>query len=175
VTDVRIRDARPEDQRAIREVTLASYGEYADTLGPLWALYRENIVSTLASVAPAEQIVAEGEGAIVGAVLLYPGGASGPGGAGAGPVATKGPEVRLLAVPPAARGRGIAEAMMRECVRRARAAGAETLTLHTTDMMRAAMRLYERMGFTRDPGLDWSPAPTLTVKGFRLPLRGVAP
>jgi ribosomal protein S18 acetylase RimI-like enzyme len=174
VTDVRIRDARPEDQVAIREVTLASYGEYADTLGPLWALYRANIVSTLARTAPAEQIVAEEEGAIVGAVLLYPGGTS-PGGAGAGPVAAKWPEVRLLAVSPAARGRGIAEALMRECVRRARAAGAEALTLHTSDMMRAAMRLYERIGFARDPALDWSPAPTLTVKGFRLPLRGVAP
>jgi hypothetical protein len=40
-------------------------------------------------------------------------------------------------------------------------------------MMEAAVRLYKRMGFTRDPGLDWSPAPTLTVKGFRLSLRGV--
>jgi hypothetical protein len=51
--------------------------------------------------------------------------------------------------------------------------GAAALTLHTTDMMEAAVRLYKRMGFTRDPGLDWSPAPTLTVKGFRLSLRGV--
>jgi ribosomal protein S18 acetylase RimI-like enzyme len=173
VMEVRLRDARAEDQEAIREVTLASYQQYAETLGPLWALYRENIVSTLASVAPAEQIVAEGEGAIVGAVLLYPGRGVEPGGAGAGPVATKWPEVRLLAVRPAARGRGIAEALMRECVRRARAAGAAALTLHTTDMMEAAVRLYKRMGFTRDPGLDWSPAPTLTVKGFRLSLRGV--
>jgi len=174
--DVRLRDARPGDEAAIREVTLASYAQYAETLGPLWALYRENIVATLASVAPAEQIVAEAKGDIVGAVLLYPGGAVMSEGPGAGPVATKWPEVRLLAVPPAERGRGIATALMRECARRARAVGAEALTLHTTDMMQAAVRLYERMGFARDPALDWSPAPGLTVKGFRLPLpSGEAP
>jgi GNAT superfamily N-acetyltransferase len=173
--DVRLRDARPEDEAAIREVTLASYAQYAETLGPLWALYRDNIVDTRASVAPAEQIVAEANGDIVGAVLLYPGGTVVSG--DPGPVATtKWPEVRLLAVPPAERGRGIATALMRECARRARAVGAEALTLHTTDMMRAAVRLYQRMGFARDPALDWSPAPGLTVKGFRLPLpSGEAP
>jgi len=34
------------------------------------------------------------------------------------------PEVRLLAVAPAARGKGIGEALMRECIRRARRSGA---------------------------------------------------
>ena len=38
-------------------------------------------------------------------------------------------------------------------------------------MMRAAVRLYERLGFARDPALDFSPAPGVTVKGYRLPLR----
>jgi hypothetical protein len=59
-------------------------------------------------------------------------------------------------------------------VRRARVAGAPGLTLHTTDLMRAAMRLYERMGFVREPTLDFSPAPGISVKGFRMALEAAA-
>jgi ribosomal protein S18 acetylase RimI-like enzyme len=59
---------------------------------------------------------------------------------------------------------------MEECIRRARAAGAAALTLHTTDMMRVAMGLYERMGFERATDLDFAPAPEITVKGYRLAL-----
>jgi hypothetical protein len=49
------------------------------------------------------------------------------------------------------------------------------LTLHTTDIMRAAMRLYERMGFQRSPELDFQPVPEVIVKGYRLDLRETIP
>ena len=64
---------------------------------------------------------------------------------------------------------------MGECVRRARESGAKALTLHTTDMMQAAMRLYERLGFQRMRELDFEAAPGVTVKGFRLSLSAVSP
>jgi ribosomal protein S18 acetylase RimI-like enzyme len=80
------------------------------------------------------------------------------------------PEVRLLAVAPAASGKGVARRLMEECIQRARAAGAPALTLHTADLMAVAMRLYERMGFTRAPELDIRPAPGILAKGYRLPL-----
>ncbi len=80
------------------------------------------------------------------------------------------PEVRLLAVAPAARSQGIGAALMQECVRRARRAGTGALSLHTTDLMRTAMGMYERIGFVRAPELDFHPAPGVTVKGFRLDL-----
>jgi hypothetical protein len=38
------------------------------------------------------------------------------------------------------------------------------------DLMQAAIRLYEDMGFARAPELDFSPAPGFTVKGYRLDL-----
>jgi ribosomal protein S18 acetylase RimI-like enzyme len=57
-----------------------------------------------------------------------------------------------------------------ECIRRSRAAGARAITLHTTDMMAVAMALYERMGFVRAPEIDFRPAPTMLVKGYRLAL-----
>ena len=166
----RIRDARASDRAAIEAVTLSAYEQYAVVMRPtLWVRYRENIVATLAAAPPGTQIVAEEDGRIVGSVLLYPAGAKlDP--PGAGSVTLAFPEVRLLAVAPSARGQGIGILLMNECVRRARESGAAALTLHTTEMMRAAMRLYERLGFRRMPELDFEPAPGVTVKGFRLDL-----
>lgn len=166
-----LRDATRADHAAIEALTLAAYEQYAAVLSaPFWAAYRDNIRKTLADVGPAAQIVAEDGGVLVGAVLLYPAGGilvtGGPS------ISLEFPEVRLLAVAPAARGRGVGRHLMEECIRRARAAGAPALTLHTTEIMQVAMRLYERMGFARAPDLDFSPAPGITVKGYRLPLSG---
>jgi ribosomal protein S18 acetylase RimI-like enzyme len=63
---------------------------------------------------------------------------------------------------------------MVECVSRARQSGAAAVTLHTTDMMRAAMRLYERLGFRRAPELDIQPAPGVVIKGYRLGLEAAS-
>jgi GNAT superfamily N-acetyltransferase len=165
-----IRDARPADRAAIETATLAAYEQYAAELpAPLWTLYRDNIRATLADVGPAVQIVAEAGGALVGSVLLYPRGTVMPGPAGR-PLTPACPEVRLLAVPPSARGHGVGRRLMEECIRRARAGGAPALTLHTADIMSAAIRLYARLGFARAPELDFSPAPGIVVKGYRLPL-----
>lgn len=133
-----------------------------------WDGYRENIVATLADVAPAEQLVVEQDSAIVATVLLYPPRRiRSPQGE---PIEMPWPEVRLLAVAPGARGRGLGSALVQECVRRARQQGTRVLSLHTTDLMQAAMRMYERMGFVRAPELDFHPAPGVTVKGYRLDL-----
>lgn len=43
---------------------------------------------------------------------------------------------------------------MAECARRARNAGAGALVLHTSEWLPAAIRLYERCGFVRDPARD---------------------
>ncbi|HEV2438529.1 MAG TPA: GNAT family N-acetyltransferase [bacterium] len=165
-----IRSARDSDRAAIRDLTLAAYEEYAAVLPEaLWTGYRRNILATLDGDEPADRIVAEHEGAIAGSVLLFP-----PSRGAYGDLAAGGdsPEVRLLAVSPAVRGQGVGAALMRECIRRARASGAAALGLHTTDMMRTAMRMYERMGFVRAPALDFNPAPGMLIKGYRLDLRG---
>ena len=162
---VTLREARSGDRDAIVEVTLAAYQEYASQV-PIWGPYRQNILATLANPRPATQLVAERDGAIVGTVLLYP---AGPAGAAA-PGQGQWPEVRLLAVAPSARGQGVAHALMHECVRRAREARADALTLHTMSAMQAALRLYTRMGFQPAPELDFQPAPGFTVNGYRLTL-----
>jgi len=166
---LQFRDACTTDLEAIRELTLSAYNEYATLMPAHWHRYRQAILGTLADVKPAEQIVAEQDESLVGSVLLYPAGTVFHTSAG-NPVTLAYPEIRLLAVLPAARGRGIGQALVRECIRRARFAGATTITLHTTDAMRVAMRMYERMGFVRAPELDFHPAEDLTIKGYRLDL-----
>lgn len=160
---VGIRSAVQADRPAIRDVTFAAYDEYRDALGPhAWELYAANIASTLESADPGDFIVAVRDGTIIGSVLLFP--ASRP--------SSTYPEVRLLAVPPGERGYGIGQALMDECKRRALAAGATHLSLHTTVLMQAALRMYERMGFERTPETDFRPAPDFVVMGFRLRLTG---
>jgi len=169
VSGLTIRSAGPGDRTAIQAVTLAAYQEYTATIGAHWTGYRQNIIATLAAAAPGTQIVAVEDDRVVGAVLLYPAGAAiqKPGGT---TLTLTWPEVRLLAVAPSARGRGVGAALMNECIRRARTAGATALTLHTTDLMQAAMRLYERLGFERARELDLEPAPGIVAKGYRLDL-----
>ncbi|HUK56959.1 MAG TPA: GNAT family N-acetyltransferase [Nitrospiria bacterium] len=166
---LQLRDARAGDRDAIRTVTLAAFREYAAVMPAHWERYRQGILNALAEAGSAEQIVAERDGAIAGAVLLYPAGTvfSRPDGAR---VTIERPEVRLLAVAPAERGRGIGAALLSECIGRARRGGAADLTLHTSDFMRAGQRMYERMGFVRAPELDFHPSPGLTVMGYRLRL-----
>lgn len=166
MTELHIRDACADDYEAIRDVTLSAYQEYAGVMQAHWESYRQGILATLADVKPAEQIVAEEDDTLVGTVLLFPAGTvlTPPNGV---PVTLTWPEIRLLAVTPSMRGHGIGAALVRECMHRARQSGAAAVTLHTTDMMQVAMRMYERMGFVRVPELDFHPGPEITVKGYR--------
>jgi predicted N-acetyltransferase YhbS len=159
-----LRDARPEEYAEVLAVTRAAYEQYASAMpADRWEWYLQNMAETITQPpidgAPA-RIVAEADGIILGSVLLFPAGS------------TEGdePHVRLLAVPPAVRGRGVGRALMDECLRRARVAGASTLTLHTTTMMEVAKAMYERMGFVRAPELDFHPEgadQVVTVMGYR--------
>jgi len=153
----------------LRSVTLAAYEEYAAIMPELlWAGYRRQLLATLDAEGPAERIIAERLGAVVGSVLLFPPATNAYVSAA---VSADSPEVRLLAVLPEARGQGIGTALMEECARRARRAGAPALGLHTTDIMRTAVRMYERMGYVRTPELDFAPASGVLVKGYRLDLQ----
>jgi GNAT superfamily N-acetyltransferase len=82
----------------------------------------------------------------------------------------EGAAFRMLVVDPAARGRGVGEALVNWCVERARAAGVRTLRLSTQTGMAAAGRLYLRLGFVRTPERDWSPEPDVDLITYKLEL-----
>jgi len=78
--------------------------------------------------------------------------------------------IRLLAVAPAHRGAGLGRALTERCLDEARARGKPDVVLHTTRAMATAWRMYERLGFTRDFGIDFRQG-ALDVFGFHLRLR----
>lgn len=61
---------------------------------------------------------------------------------------------RYFAVDPDVQGGGVGQAMVEWVLARARADGKERVRIHTLVMMTSAMRLYERLGFERDPRHD---------------------
>jgi ribosomal protein S18 acetylase RimI-like enzyme len=164
-----LRDAGPEDLQAVLQLTLEAYGEYAPRFSPtFWQMYHSNIEATVREVGAAQQIIAVEHGTVTGSVLLYPPHARPP----ESDIHWTGwPEVRLLAVAPAARGRGIGRALMRECLRRAREWDAPFLQLHTMEVMAVARALYERMGFVRMPQLDFQPIEGVAVLGYAFDVR----
>lgn len=92
----------------------------------------------------------EGAGAIVGTITLVPPGSPFV------ELAQEGEyELRMLAVSPMERGRGIGRTLARAAMDRAVSLGARRIVLSTMDTMHAAHRLYEDMGFARREDLDW--------------------
>ncbi len=171
---VTVRPAQEEELDAIGVLMVEAYREYAAHM-PEWAWeeYARDIAGVRGRMDRAELLVAERDGNIIGAVTFYPpaapqdAGGGRPGGEG-WPPGWAG--VRLLAVDPAARGSGAGRALMEATLDRARALGATTLALHTTEMMSVARAMYERMGFTRVPEYDFHPAPGFTLMAYALPL-----
>jgi ribosomal protein S18 acetylase RimI-like enzyme len=76
--------------------------------------------------------------------------------------------IRMLGVDPAAQGRGIGRALMDEAIRIARERGKALMTLNTTRRMKSAQRMYESMGFERDP--DWQVDEDFVLLTYRLAL-----
>jgi GNAT superfamily N-acetyltransferase len=142
---VRVTVAAPGDYAEIAAVNEAAYAEYRAVLGDgVWAPMRANITAVAEAAESAVLLAARGSNGVLGSVLYYPPGTSLP------PLPPEYASVRTLAVSPQARERGVGAALMEACIARARADGAPALWLYTTDLMRSAIALYERLGFVRD-------------------------
>jgi GNAT superfamily N-acetyltransferase len=162
-----IRDAEPGEREVVVELTRFAYAEFKSVMAPVtWRGLSNAIEAVLANSGPAEIIVATDRDEIVGSVFLYPGGSSPY--PGEPPLAE--PEFRLLSVPPGHRGHGVGRALVKECIRRSKVAGAKILGLHTSVSFRDAIALYRKMGFVRAPERDFRPGEAEVVEAYWLPL-----
>jgi len=90
------------------------------------------------------------QGAAVGTLTVVPPGTR------FAEVATEGEfELRMLAVSPLARGKGVGHTLTRAGMDLAVEMGARRILLSTMESMHAAHRLYEKLGFTRLPERDF--------------------
>ena len=144
-----IRRAAAHEHAAIGELTVTAYAGFTTGAEDF---YVEHLRDAAARDREAELWVAEVDGEVVGTVTIAPEGSPwrelGKPGEG---------EFRMLAVAPAAQGRGVGEALVRHTLDRFRAAGHSRVVLCSLGEMAAAHRIYRRLGFEREPELDWSP------------------
>jgi GNAT superfamily N-acetyltransferase len=77
---------------------------------------------------------------------------------------------RLLAVLDEARGQGIGKQLTQACIDKATQTNRSQLIIHTTEAMKKAWNMYERMGFKRSEDLDFMQG-KLAVYGFRMWLK----
>jgi GNAT superfamily N-acetyltransferase len=166
-----IRHAELSDRDATLAVLLDAYGQYEQVLPEQrWIEYKESIVASVDEAATKERLVAELDGEVVGSVFLFD---SSEAAYGRPDLNIHSPIIRLLAVSKKARGYGVATDLIRASAKLALDSGAETLHLHTSDMMDSAVRLYERLGFERAYDKDIMNGETL-VKSYWLPLKEAA-
>lgn len=157
-----VRPALPAEFAAVAELTASVYrGE-----GYSSADYEPQLRDVASRAASATVLVACGEdGALLGAVTVAT-----RGGEWAEQAAPGEAVIRMLVVAPRARGAGTGEELVRACLSVARDDGCSMVRLSSQEDMTAAHRLYERLGFTRTPSLDWYPVPGLFLRTYALPL-----
>ena len=160
---MRVRPARAEELDAVGELTVAAY--VTDGMNP-----NDSYVEVLADAArrarDADLLVAvDADDRLLGTVTVCE-----PGTPWAEVSRPGELEFRMLAVTPAAQGRGVGERLTRAVLDRAGERGLHRVVLCSSDYMHVAHRLYRRLGFTRLPDRDWQPVPGVRLLAFALDL-----
>ncbi len=156
-----VRRARPEEYKAVGELTEAAYEEFLE--GPD-DYYRVALRDATGRDRDAELWVAvDSDDTILGSVTWCP-----PGSPWRELASDGEGEFRMLAAAPAARGRGVGEALVRHCEGLATASGATRMWLYTIDEMTHAQRIYRRLGYRPEPSRDRSPdeMPELVLRAW---------
>jgi GNAT superfamily N-acetyltransferase len=161
-----VRAAGPREQAVVTDLLLRANRDYRKVLpARLYEAYTRGLRILAADWADKDFLIAESEGALLGAVAFYrDASAQGHG------LPREWAGLAALAVDPEARGRGIGRQLAEACVLRAWRMGRQFLALHSAEFQEVARKLCLTMGFQRCPQYDFDlagqPAPDL--KGERL-------
>jgi ribosomal protein S18 acetylase RimI-like enzyme len=152
---INIREAKAEELDEVENLVKTAYREFQPLMpAAAWDRWMDNIRETIQ--APLGLLlVLDHQGKIEGAVKFYPDAAQSH--LGQWPAGSA--SMRLLAVPPAHRGRGYGRLLTQACLDRARKLSIPAIFLYTGTFMAAARQLYEKLGFQRAPEFDRDPGP----------------
>lgn len=163
---IEIREVRPEEWAVLGDLTVEAYVAVGEVGHPDYLEHVRDVASR-AAVCPV-LVAVDPAGRILGGVTYVPG----PG-TPYSEIETEGEAgFRMLAVDPAAQGRGIGRLLVEACLERARSEGRRGIVLMTRPFMTAAHRLYAGLGFRRAPERDWWPEPDVELLAFERDLDG---
>ena len=154
-----IRPAVPAEFAAVGDVCVAAYASFSGSSSMGYVDQLRDVARRAA--AAVVLVAADPGGRVLGTVTFVPDG--GPLGEIATPNET---EFRMLAVDPAAQGRGVGAALLERVVEASRRPGKDGIVCSSLPSMRSAHRLYARAGFTRAPERDWSPVSGVDLLSF---------
>ncbi len=167
LSPMEIREVRPDEYERAGRVTALAYREFVpDDRSEEWEEYLERIADVEGRIDRTLVLVAVEAGRILGSATVELDGTLGDDDEFLPPEMAS---LRMLGVDPEARGKGVGRALVEACIERARESGKLVLVLRTTAAMASARRLYESMGFRRDPARDLS-FPAVTLWAYTLPL-----
>jgi GNAT superfamily N-acetyltransferase len=146
-----VRAAAPREQAAILDLLLRANRDYRKVLPTrIFESYVRDLRSLAAAWADKDFLIAESDGALLGAVAFYRDASC----QGIG-LPAEWAALRGLAVDPDARGRGIGRQLAEACVLRAWRMGRQFIALHSAEFQEVARKLYLTMGFQRCPQYDF--------------------
>lgn len=167
-----IREAREDEHAALGALLVQAYAGLEGFPRPHQQPRYYAMLADVGRFARMEQVsllvAASAQGALAGGVVYF-GSMREYGGGGIAGTIPNASGLRLLAVAPAFRGGGVGRALTLACIERARQRRHAEVILHTTQAMRVAWHMYERLGFRRAQELDFLQE-DLQVFGFRLAL-----
>lgn len=155
-----VRAARRSELAAVGALTLEAYRRE----GHGTESYRATLADAAGRARAACLLVAVIDATLAGTITLVP---------PASPLREIGTddedELRMLAVAPGHRRTGVGAALVLACQGSRWRAPGRRLVASSATTMHAAHRLYERLGFVRNPSRDWAPNPETQLIVFEWP------
>ncbi|MGX1929275.1 GNAT family N-acetyltransferase [Flagellimonas sp. 2504JD4-2] len=168
-----VRNAKPPEHKIIGQLMVQVYAglegfpkqaeqpEYYKTLANIGDFTKKPGVELMVAVTP--------ENKIIGGVLYFEN-MKYYGSGGTAPQEKNASGFRLLAVHPDGRGLGVGRALSITCIEKAKEKNHKNVVIHTTEFMKVAWKMYEKLGFKRAEDLDFIQV-ELKVYGFRLKVK----
>ncbi len=168
-----VRNAKPSEYEHIGQLMVQVYSgldgfpkqaeqpSYYETLAKIGEFTKKPGVELLVAVTPKNKIIGG---------VVYFGNMKYYGSGGAAPLERNASGFRLLAVHPDGRGLGVGKALSLSCIQKAKKKKHKNVVIHTTEFMKVAWKMYEKLGFKRATDLDFLQV-KLKVYGFRLKIK----